>query len=188
MAQVPMTDAVLGGVASSADNNAIIDNVLDLDARLGPVVSSSTAHARLLALEARTTDTGTSPGGIGNQQLANRLGSGVGTTTNVTTGTASAQLADLRTRMTAAEGSAARQEQFGTVNLNAAANGGAASANIVFAPPFAAAPHIDLSSSNARLTLAATNITNTGFTFGANNWTTATGGSVPVYWHASAKT
>ena len=103
MALVTMTDAVDGGVASSSANNAIIDNVQDLDARLGPVLSSNTASARLGTLEARTTDTATSPGGIGNQQLANRFGTGVGTTTNVTTGTATAQLTDIRTRLTVVE-------------------------------------------------------------------------------------
>lgn len=106
MALVPMTDAVLGGTASSADNNAIIDNVLDLDARLGAVTSGSTAHARLNALEARTTDTATAPGGIGNQRLADRLDTGVGTGSNVTTGSASAQLGNLRSRVTTLEGSA----------------------------------------------------------------------------------
>jgi hypothetical protein len=99
MALVPMTDAIADTVASSSANNAIIDNVLDLDARLGPVVSGATAHARLTALEAITSDTGTAPGGIGNQRLADRFGTGVGTTTNVTTGTATAQLTDIRTRL-----------------------------------------------------------------------------------------
>jgi hypothetical protein len=104
MAIVPVADAVFGEVAESAENNKIIDNVIDLDARLGPVVAASTAHARLTTLEARTTDTGTAPGGIGNQRLADRFGTGVGTSTNVTTGTATAQLADIRTRLTNLEG------------------------------------------------------------------------------------
>jgi hypothetical protein len=104
---LPMNDAVAGEVALSAEYNKLIDNILDLDARLGPVVASPNANSRLGTLEARTTDTGTAPGGIGNQQLANRFGTGVGTTTNVTTGTATAQLTDIRSRLTAAEGAGA---------------------------------------------------------------------------------
>jgi hypothetical protein len=95
---LPMASAVTNQPASSSEYNRMRDNVLDLDARLGAVVSASTAHARLTALEAITADTATSPGGIGNQRLADRFGSGVGTGSNVTTGSASSQLADLRTR------------------------------------------------------------------------------------------
>lgn len=96
---LPMASAVAGQPASSAEYNRLRDNVLDLDARLGAVVSGNTAHARLTALEAITADTATAPGGIGNQRLADRFGTGVGTTTNVTTGTATAQLTDIRTRL-----------------------------------------------------------------------------------------
>lgn len=103
MAIVTMTDAVMDTVASSSEYNKVTANIRDLDARLGAVVSASTAHARLTALEARTTDTATSPGGIGNQRLADRFGASVGTTTNVTTGTATAQLTDIRSRLTAVE-------------------------------------------------------------------------------------
>ena len=99
MSIVTMADAVAGATALSAEYNKVTANIRDLDARLGAVVSGSTAHARLTALEAITSDTGTAPGGIGNQRLADRLGTGVGTTTNVTTGTASAQLTDIRTRL-----------------------------------------------------------------------------------------
>jgi hypothetical protein len=99
MAIVTMTDAVADTVASSAEYNKVTANIRDLDARLGAVVSTSTAHARLTALEAITADTATAPGGIGNQQLANRLGSGIGTSGSVTTGTATAQLTDVRTRL-----------------------------------------------------------------------------------------
>lgn len=194
MANVPMTDATMLGVASSAEYNKVTANVRDLDARLGPVVSTLTAHARLTALEALTADTGTSPGGIGNQRLADRLGSGVGTTTNVTTGTATAQLTDLRsrassleTRMTAAEGASSRRMEFGSVNLNAAA-GGSASANITFpGAAFAAIPHLNLTPSNGRLNVSYSALTTTGFTLIVNNWTAASGGSVPVLWQAVAK-
>lgn len=116
MAIVSMTDAISGGVASSAEYNKLIDNILDLDARLGAVVSTSTAHARLNALESLTTNT-SGVVGIGNQRLSDRLGagittsatadarfgSGVGTGSNVTTGSASSQLTDLRSRASALE-------------------------------------------------------------------------------------
>lgn len=49
-------------------------------------------------VEARTTDVSGNVG-IGNQRLSDRLGSGVDNTTNVTTGTATAQLTNLRTRV-----------------------------------------------------------------------------------------
>ena len=100
---LPMADAIMDEPASSFEHNRLRDNVLDLDARLGPVVSGSTAHARLTTLESRTTDTATAPGGIGNQRLADRLGSGVGTGTNVLTGSASSQLTDARARLTTLE-------------------------------------------------------------------------------------
>lgn len=99
MALVTMADAVAGQVALAAEYNKHKTNILDLDARLGAVTSGLTAHARLTALEAITSDTATAPGGIGNQRLADRLGTGVGTTTNVTTGHATAQLTDIRTRL-----------------------------------------------------------------------------------------
>lgn len=68
MAIVPMTDAVSGGTASSAEYNKLIDNIQDLDARLGAVVSTNTAHARLNTLESRTTDAST-----GNTALGTRV-------------------------------------------------------------------------------------------------------------------
>lgn len=100
-----MLDAVTDTPASSSEYNKLIDNIQDLDARLGAVVSASTAHARLNTLETRTTDTttGGSTLGIGNQRLADRLGTGVSNTTNVTTGTATAQLTDLRSRVSTNE-------------------------------------------------------------------------------------
>jgi hypothetical protein len=101
---LPMNPAVAGEVALSAEYNKLITNILDLNDRLGPVVASPNANTRLNTLEARTTDTGTAPGGIGNQRLADRFGTGVGTTADVNTGTATAQLVDLRARMLIAEG------------------------------------------------------------------------------------
>lgn len=102
MAIVSMADAVSDAVASSAEYNKLIDNIQDLDARMGAVVSGSSAHTRLSSLEALTTDTTTGQG-IGNQRLSDRLGTGVGTGTNVTTGSASSQLTDLRSRASALE-------------------------------------------------------------------------------------
>ena len=103
MAIVAMTDAVAGNPASSAEYNKLIDNIQDLDARLGAVVASPSAHTRLNSLETLTTDTATN-GGQGNSRLADRFGTGVGTGSNVTTGSASSQLTDLRSRATALEG------------------------------------------------------------------------------------
>lgn len=53
-------------------------------------------------VETRTTDT-TTNGGHGNVRLSDRLGTGVGTGSNVTTGSATSQLTDLRTRVTTVE-------------------------------------------------------------------------------------
>jgi hypothetical protein len=103
MAYGNMTPATVGGVASSAANNQIITNVEDLDTRLDVV-------------EARTVNT-SGDVGTGNQRLSDRLGSGVTTAatasdrfgtgvgigSNVTTGSATSQLTDLRTRVTATE-------------------------------------------------------------------------------------
>lgn len=106
MAYGNMTPAVPGGIASSAANNQIIINVDDLDTRLDTV-------------ESRTTDT-SGVVGIGNQRLSDRLGagvttsatadarfgSGVGTGSNVTTGSATSQLVDLRSRVSTLEAAA----------------------------------------------------------------------------------
>ncbi|MBK1788800.1 hypothetical protein [Prauserella cavernicola] len=75
-----------------------------LNANLGSW-SGGTAISRVSALESRTTNTSTS-GGIGNQRLADRLGTAVGTGTNVLTGSASSQLADLRARVALLESAA----------------------------------------------------------------------------------
>jgi hypothetical protein len=102
MAIVSMADASPGAIALASEYNKVTANIRDLDARLGAVVSGSTAHARLTALESLTTNVSGNVG-IGNQRLSDRLGSGVSNTTNVTTGTATAQLTDLRTRVGALE-------------------------------------------------------------------------------------
>jgi hypothetical protein len=116
MAIVPMTDATSGGIASSAEYNKLIDNIQDLDARIGAVLAANDAATRLTALEALTTNTSGAVG-IGNQRLSDRLGagittsatadarfgSGVGIGSNVITGSASSQLTDIRSRLTAVE-------------------------------------------------------------------------------------
>lgn len=97
MAIVSMADASAGAIALSAEYNKVTANIRDLDARLGPVVSASSAATRLGNLETRATSlesltTNTSGNvGIGNQRLSDRLGSDV-TTAN----TAAAQLAALQ--------------------------------------------------------------------------------------------
>lgn len=79
-------------------------------------------------------------------------------------------------------------EEFGSVNLNVTA-GGSGSSGVTFATAFAAAPHVNLTSSSGRYNLAVSSITTTGFTLGVNNWTAAGPGvAVPVYWHAVEKT
>lgn len=124
MAIVAMADAVSGGVALSAEYNKLIDNIEDIDARVGGVVAANSAHVRLNSLESITANVSTGNSalgtrvtsleslttntsgnvGIGNQRLSDRLGSGVSNTTNVTTGTATAQLTDVRSRLTTVEG------------------------------------------------------------------------------------
>lgn len=119
MAIVSMADAVAGAIASSTEYNKLIDNIQDLDARLGAVVSASTAHARLTSLETitahgtsgnaalntrvgsletLTTNTATN-GGHGNVQLSTRLGTGV-----TTASTATAQFATLTSGLSTANG------------------------------------------------------------------------------------
>jgi hypothetical protein len=103
MAYGNMTPAVLGAPGSSAANNQIITNVEDLDTRLD-------------VTEALTTNTSGTVG-LGNQRLSDRLGagvttaatadarfgSGVGIGSNVTTGSATSQLVDVRGRILALE-------------------------------------------------------------------------------------
>jgi hypothetical protein len=102
MAIVPMTSAVAGSVASSDEYNKLITNINDINTRLNQADGGS-AGSRLSTLEARTLDTVTSPGGIGNQRLADRLGTGVGTGANVLTGSATSQLTEIRSRLTTVE-------------------------------------------------------------------------------------
>lgn len=117
MAIVSMTDAVFGNVASSAEYNKVTANIRDLDARLGAVVSGSSAQVRLAALEALTTNTSGAVG-IGNQRLSDRLGAGV---TNAST--AAAQLSALQTTVNnaAALGSGNNAMNTRIVALEAAA-------------------------------------------------------------------
>lgn len=137
MAYGNMTPATSGGVASSAANNQIITNVEDLDTRLDAVegqvnatgstgsgnstlstrlgtgvTTANSASTQLAALQTLTTDTSTN-GGQGNAQLANRLGTGVGTGSNVTTGSATAQLTDVRSRLTVVEAATGGSKPIG---------------------------------------------------------------------------
>lgn len=112
MAYGNMTPAVSGQPASSAANNVIITNVDDLDTRLDVVETRTTDAStgntqlgtRVTNLESVTTNT-TTNGGHGNVRLSDRLGTGVGTGSNVTTGSATSQLTDVRSRLTVVEGS-----------------------------------------------------------------------------------
>lgn len=140
MAIVSMANAVPGTPASSAEYNKVVSNIVDLDARLGAVTSGSNANSRLTALESTTsnvtsgnsalntrvgslesltTNTATN-GGHGNVRLSDRLGTVVGTGADVNTGSASAQLHNLRLRSTALEGT-----------VNAGVSGNAALSNRV---------------------------------------------------------
>lgn len=118
-----------GNIAQSARYNQLVANVDDLDTRLdvtealttntsgtvgtgnqrlsdrlgAGVTNANTASSQLSALQTLTTDTATN-GGQGNARLADRFGTGVGTGANVTTGSATSQLTDLRSRATALEG------------------------------------------------------------------------------------
>jgi hypothetical protein len=85
MAIVTMVDAVSGGIALASEYNKVTANIRDLDTRL---TAASAAIAN---------------GTTGNAALDARLGSGVGTGANVTTGSATSQLTSLRSRMTAVE-------------------------------------------------------------------------------------
>lgn len=105
MAIVSMAPAVNLALASASEYNKLISNIIDIDTRLGNVLASPSADSRLGTLETRTLDTVTT-GGIGNQRLADRLGIGVGTGSNVLTGSASSQLTDIRSRLTAVEATA----------------------------------------------------------------------------------
>jgi hypothetical protein len=74
-----------------------VDNTTNVTT--GTVTAQTTdLRSRVTTVESRTTNTSGNVG-IGNQRLSDRLGAGVDNTTNVTTGTATAQLTDLRTRV-----------------------------------------------------------------------------------------
>jgi hypothetical protein len=103
-----MALAVSGNIASAAEYNKIRSNVLDLDTRVidhetrMAVIEAFNANSRLTALESLTTNTATN-GGHGNVRLSDRLGTGVGTGANVTTGSATSQLTDVRSRIAVVE-------------------------------------------------------------------------------------
>ena len=121
MAIVPVQYAVAGEVALSAENNKIIDNVIDVDDRLQDaetaIGNGSTGNAalntRLGVVEARTTHVST-----GNTALGTRATNLESVTTNVSTGNTA-----LGTRMTTVEnrttdgtsGNSALNTRLGTV-------------------------------------------------------------------------
>lgn len=130
MAIVTMADAVSGAIASAAEYNKVKNNILDLDARLGPVVSGSSASVRLGALETTVNAAGTTA--AGNAALSSRLGTGV---TTAAGSTATAQFAALATRATnletltggATSGNAAlatRATNLETLTTDTTTNGG----------------------------------------------------------------
>ncbi|WP_439377820.1 hypothetical protein [Amycolatopsis lexingtonensis] len=113
-----MADAVTKTVASSVEYNKVTANIRDLDARLGPVVSTATADSRISTLETNMGSRGvrdqvyaeiqnlrnvTLNSTSGNVALSNMLGTGFGTTTDGTAGTATAQVGNLRSRVVALE-------------------------------------------------------------------------------------
>lgn len=78
------------------------------------------------------------------------------------------------------------QVEYGQATVNCAAGAGQ-TVIVTFGTPFAAVPHINTSAGNGRLTLSVAAITTTGFNFGANNWSPAGTGTVPIYWQAVEK-
>jgi hypothetical protein len=105
MAIVTMADATSKGVASSAEYNKVTANIRDLDTRVTPLTtnqgdrgSKGTVYDEIQNLRNVALNSTT-----GNVALGNKLGSGIGTTTDVTTGTATAQLTDLRSRVATVE-------------------------------------------------------------------------------------
>lgn len=82
MAIVSMPSHVDGDIYPAADYMKLKGNIEDLDARLGNVLSSNTAHSRLTALETLTGASGATA--AGNAALSSRLGTGV-TTSNTAT-------------------------------------------------------------------------------------------------------
>lgn len=116
MAQVPMFDAIPGGIASSAHNNAMIDNIQDHE-------------TRVVVVENRTTNTSGTVG-IGNQRLSDRIGAGIttaapadtrlatveSTTTNITTGNSA-----LGTRVTALEAASGTSPIVRAIRANGSA-------------------------------------------------------------------
>lgn len=105
MAIVPMANAVFDGIASSAEYNKVVSNIVDLNTRLSSV-------------ESLTAGVGST--GSGNATLSTRLGTGV-TTAN----TASAQLLALQTTVNnaAALGSGNNAMNARIVALEAASGG-----------------------------------------------------------------
>lgn len=98
MAYVAMTPAVSGGLASAAANNAIINNVDDVNNRLTTTEGLTTNTSGTVGTGNARLDARLGSGITTAATASDRFGTGVGTGSNVTTGSASSQLADLRTR------------------------------------------------------------------------------------------
>ena len=103
MAYGNMTPAVSGGIASSAANNQIITNVEDLDTRLDVTEGITTNTSGVVGIGNQRLSDRLGPGVTTSATADDRLGSGVGTGSNVTTGSATSQLTDIRSRVTTVE-------------------------------------------------------------------------------------
>lgn len=101
-----------GTIVDDTDWDQLGDNIDDLDARMIAAVSVSNA----LRADLGTWSGGTAISRLGSLETvtgtgaSSKFGSGVGTGSNVTTGSATSQLTDLRSRATAVEGRATALE------------------------------------------------------------------------------
>lgn len=94
---------VTTGSTATAQFTAVTGRATALETLTGGAVNGNVALGTLLGtVDSRTTNTSGNVG-IGNQRLSDRLGAGVDNTTNVTSGTATAQLTDIRARIGAAQ-------------------------------------------------------------------------------------
>jgi hypothetical protein len=93
-----------------------------------------------------------------------------------------------RTWIGPTSGTTANAKAFGSTTTANIATGGSTSIPITFpAGRFVAAPHVQVSTNAGRLTFAVTNITTTGCTIIAANWSPATASSIEIYWKAEEK-
>lgn len=76
--------------------------------------------------------------------------------------------------------------QRGTFTYGALAVNATSSGTVTFAVPFGAAPDVSVVPSTSRVNLAIENVTATGFTWHAANWSpAAVGAGFTARWHAS---